>query len=62
MLWQGSGRVTDGKAASPAILTRDIHDRPNLVGELDNLIESLDSLGLKATLFVPAILAKRDDV
>ncbi len=62
MLWQGSGRVTDGKAASPAILTLDIHDRPNLVGELDNLIESLDSLGLKATLFVPAILAKRDDV
>lgn len=62
MLWQGSGSVTDGKAANSAILTLDIHDRPNLVEELDNLVESLDALGVKSTLFVPAVLAKQVDV
>ncbi len=47
---------------SSAILTIDVHDRPNLPAELDHLIEELDGLGLKATVFVPAILVQDEGV
>ena len=47
---------------SSAILTIDVHDRPNLPAELDHLIEVLDGLGLKATVFVPAILVQDEGV
>ena len=53
-LWEGT--------TSSAVLTIDVHDRPNLAAELDHLIEELDGLGLKATVFVPAILVRDEGV
>jgi hypothetical protein len=47
---------------SSAVLTIDVHDRPNLAAELDHLIEELDGLRLKATVFVPAILVEDEGV
>ena len=53
--------LSEGTASS-AVLTIDVHDRPNLAAELDHLIEELDGLGLKATVFVPAILVQDEGV
>ena len=39
-----------------AMLTLDVHDRPNLAAELDHLGNALEEMGLRATLFVPAAL------
>ena len=41
---------------APAVLTIDVHDRPHLSRNLDHLASALGQLGLKATLFVPAVL------
>lgn len=49
-------RMEDGAMTVPAMLTLDVHERPNLESELDHLGGALEELGLRATLFVPAVL------
>ena len=49
-------------AGAPAVLTIDVHERPHLSRNLDHLASALDELGLKATLFVPAVLLENPSI
>lgn len=54
--------VRSVKNTVPAMLTLDVHPRPNLVAELENLGSELEEADLRVSLFIPAVLLEKKGV